>query len=147
MRVFFFLLVTSLIVLPIDAESVQVHAVVKLVSLERVHDACGSAREFDACTRFVAYRLDVTCASRKMEAVVTFRPIIFLYNIQQLSHEQCHIEDIRKFAAAYVTDIEQETFETDSQCRAEAQREMDSFPARMLGFATRSNHERHPQLR
>ena len=123
-------------------------AVVKLMSLDRLHDTCASEREFDACTRFVAYRLDASCDSHgALRASVTFRPMIFLYNVQELTHEKLHIEDIRRFADAYVTDIEQKPFETESQCRDAAQLATDRFGATMQSFAMRSNLERHPSLR
>jgi len=149
MRATFFSLVAAFIVLPIGAAAVVVQpVVVKLVPLNRVHDACGSDREFDACTRFVAYELDASCDSHgALRASATFRPMIFLYNIQQLTHEKLHIEDIRRFADAYVTDIEQKSFETESQCHAAAQLAMDHFEATMRGFAERSNRERHRSLR
>ena len=117
------------------------------MSLDRVHNACGSDREFDACTLFVAYKLEANCFYRKIDVSVTFRPMIFLNNIQQLSHEWLHIEDIRSYAGAYVTDVEQKTFETESQCRTEAQLASDNFGATMRAFAERSNRERHPTLR
>ena len=148
MRATFFSLIAAFIVLPIAAAGVEVEpAVVKLVSLDRVHDVCGSA-ELDACTRFVAYRLDASCDSHgTLRASVTFRPMIFLYNVQQLTHEKLHIEDIRRFADAYVTDIEQQPFETESQCRVAATITMDHFGSAMQSFAVRSNLERHPLLR
>lgn len=149
MRATFFSLIAAFIVLPIGAQSVRVEpAAVKLVPLYRVHDACGSDREFDACTRFVAYRLDAACDSHgSIRASVTFRPMIFLYNIQQLAHEQLHVEDIRRFADAYVTDIEQKSFETEWRCHDAAQLAIGQFEATMRGFAERSNRERHPSLR
>jgi hypothetical protein len=149
MRVTFCSLIAAFIVLPIGAAEVVVQpVVVKLVPLARVHDACGSDREFDACTRFVAYELDASCDSRgALRVSATFRPMIFLYNIQQLTHEKLHIEDIRRFADAYVTDIEQKPFETESQCRDAATIAMDHFDATMQSFAVRSNLERHPLLR
>jgi hypothetical protein len=148
MRVTFFSLIAAFIVLPIATAGVVVEpVVVKLVSLDRVHDVCGSG-VLDACTRFVAYRLDAACDSHgTLHASVTFRPMIFLYNIQQLTHEKLHIEDIRRFADAYVTDIEQKPFETESQCRDAATIAMDHFDATMQSFAVRSNLERHPLLR
>jgi hypothetical protein len=149
MRVTFFSLIAAFIVLPIAAAGVVVEpVVVKLVSLNRVHDVCGSGYEIDACTRFVAYRLDASCdPHRALRASVTFRPMIFLYNVEQLTHEKLHIEDIRRFADAYVTDIEQKPFETESQCRDAATIAMDHFGATMQSFAVRSNLERHPLLR
>jgi hypothetical protein len=149
MRVTFLSLIAAFIVLPIAGAGVVVEpAVVKLISLDRLHDVCGSDRELDACTRFVAYRLDASCDWHgALRASVTFRPMIFLYNIQELTHEKLHIEDIRRFADAYVTDIEQKPFETESQCRDAVTIAMDHFGATMQGFAVRSNLERHPLLR
>ena len=147
MRVTFLSLIAAFIVLPIAAAGVVVEPVtVKLVSLDRVHGVCGS--DVDACTRFVAYRVNASCDSHgALRASITFRPMIFLYNIQELTHEKLHIEDIRRFADAYVTDIDQKPFETDSQCRDAAMIAMGRFRVTMQGFAVRSNLERHPSLR
>jgi hypothetical protein len=120
---------------------------IRLVPLQTVHNACGAAGEYDACTRFVAYRLDAVCTGGRVRATVTFRPLIFLYDIHQMTHEKLHIEDIRRFADAYVTDIEQKAFETDSQCCAEMFSAIGNFDATMRAFAERSNLERHPELR
>jgi hypothetical protein len=142
-------MIATLIVLPNAAAGVLVEpVVVKLVSLDRVRAVCGTGRELDACTRFVAYRLDASCDPHgALRASVAFRPMIFLYNVQELTHEKLHIEDIRRFADAYVTDIEQKPFESESQCRDAATIAMDRFGATMQSFAMRSNLERHPLLR
>lgn len=117
---------------------------VTLTPLYRVHQACGAEGEFDACTLFVAYRLEARCFAQTITATVTFRPWILLHNMHQLSHEQLHIEDIRTFASAYVTDIEQISFETPSQCEDAATAASAGFGEKMREFARRSNAERHP---
>jgi len=116
---------------------------VKLVRLETIRDLCRPDGAADACTRFVSYRLEASCVARgdgrAIEAAVTFRPIILLANLHELSHEQEHIEDMRRFAAAYVTEIEQKTFESDARCRAEALVATARFGETMREFAARSN--------
>lgn len=114
--------------------------VVKLVSLQRVRDTCG---QFEACTVFVSYRLSAHCSTEKVEAAVTFQPMIFLHDLHALTHEQLHIKDIREFATAYVTDIEQKQFETDAQCRAEADLATAAFAGTMREFAQRSMRHLH----
>ena len=112
--------------------------IVKLVTLPQMHTFCGSAAEFDACSVFVSYHLTARCTDRKIEALATFRPMIFIHNIERLDHEQQHVEDIRTFAAAYVTDIEQKEYESESQCAAAARRAEVTFGERMKEFAARS---------
>jgi hypothetical protein len=124
---------------------------VSLVPLSIVHGVCGADGEYDACTRFVDYSLDARCTTRdgiaRTEASVAFRPWILLHNVHELSHEQLHIDDLRRFAAAYVTDLEQNTYESESDCEARAKAEMARFGETMREFAERSNLERHPSLR
>ena len=112
--------------------------VVKLVSLDRMHSVCGESHDFEACTVFVSYRLDAQCQSQKIEASVTFRPMILLHDGKAISHEYLHIDDFREYAAAYVTDIEQKRFETDALCRSDAQAAIDAFPEMMREFSKRS---------
>jgi hypothetical protein len=148
MRSTFLYLLVTLIVQQAAATGVLVQPPsVSLVPLHRVHEACGSEGDFDACTLFVAYRLEATCHGQSITATVTFRPLILLHNIHQLSHEKLHIEDIRGFATAYVSDIEQNAFETPSQCQAEALAAERRFAETMRGFARHSNAVRHPTLR
>ena len=112
--------------------------VVKLVSLDRMHSVCGEDHEFAACTLFIAYTLDAHCQSQRLEASVTFRPMILLHDGKALSHEYLHIDDFRDYAAAYVTDIEQKRFETDAQCQSDAQVAIDNFASTMREFSKRS---------
>ena len=116
---------------------------VKLVPLQTVHRACGADREFDACTVFVSYRLNAQCGAGKAEAAITFQPLILLHDLHALSHEHHHIEDLREFAAAYVTDIEQKRFETESQCRSQLDLAARGFAATMREFAARSMRHIH----
>jgi hypothetical protein len=112
--------------------------VVKLVPLQTVHGACGADHHFEACTVFVSYHLNTQCSAGKAEATITFQPVILLHDLHALSHEQHHIEDMRDFAAAYVTDIEQMRFETESQCRSKLDLATTSFATTMREFAKRS---------
>ena len=129
---------------------VQPPTAVLVSTLEKLHALCGPDGEFDACTRFVAYRLQATClpqgASASINASVTFKPLIYLYNIRQLPHEQLHIDDIRGFAASYVAEIESLRFASREQCEAEALQAVGEFGTTMRQFAIRSNRLRHPSL-
>jgi hypothetical protein len=133
------LFVSAFIVLPIGAQSVIVQPpLVKAVSLPWVHTACGDGADFDACTQFVAYRLNASCDGSKIHASVTFRPLIFVYNFQQMTHEWAHIDDVRTYCAGYVNDLEQRRFETESECRDAATLASATFGERMREFAGRS---------
>jgi len=116
--------------------------VVKLVSLDRMHSVCGEG-QLDACTLFVSYELDAHCDAQKLEASITFRPVIVIHDSKALQHEYLHIDDFREYAAAYVTEIEQKRFESDAQCRSGAQEAMDNFGATMRVFSTRSMNHIH----
>ena len=117
--------------------------VVKLVSLDRMHSMCGQDHKLDACTVFVDFALKAECRSQKLEASVTFRPMIVLHDGKALRHEYLHIDDFREYASAFVTEIEQKRFESDAQCRSDAQAAMDNFPATMRVFSTRSMNHIH----
>ncbi|HEY8849212.1 MAG TPA: hypothetical protein VIO12_07960, partial [Thermoanaerobaculia bacterium] len=57
-----------------------------------------------------------------------------------------HIDDIRRFASAYVRELEERTFVTADQCDAETLRLVGGFGETMREFADRSTRERHPLL-
>ena len=112
--------------------------VVKLVSLDRMYSVCGHEHELNACTVFASYALHAECQSQKIEASVTLRPVIIVHDGKSLSHEYLHIDDFREYAESYVTDIEQKRFETDAQCRSDANAAIANFPETMREFSKRS---------
>lgn len=116
---------------------------VRLLPLQTIHALCGTAGEYDACTRFVAYRLEASCSGRHAVAAATFRPLIFLYNIHELSHEYEHIEDIRAFAERFVTNVEQRTFDSETECRDEMRLATTEFAERLAAAATDSVRRLH----
>ncbi len=138
MRVLFILL---------QAVIVQPPSTTIVANLPGLHDVCGSAANYDACTLFVAYRLNVTCREAQMNASVTFKPMVFLYNLGQLPHEQLHIDDLKRFASQYVGGLEARTFASNTECEEESIRLAAGFGSKMREFALRSNLERHPILR
>ena len=111
---------------------------VKLVSLDRMHSVCGEDGRIDACTLFDSSTLNVECQSQRVEASITIRPTIVVHDGKRLTHEYLHIDDFREYAAAYVTVIEQKRFETDAQCRSDALKAVQTFPATMREFSKRS---------
>ena len=82
-----------------------------------------------------------------MNASVTFRPMIFVYNIRQLPHEMLHVDDVRVFSSQYVNQIESVPLKSDQECREQSIRLAAGFGDRIREFALRSNLERHPILR
>ena len=132
----------------LQAVIVQPPATTIVSSMQRLHDICGPG-SLDACTRFVGYRLDVQCATRDgvpaMNASVTFRPIIFVYNIQKMPHEMLHVDDVRQFSTQYVDAITSVAYKSDEDCHQDSIRLESLFGDRFREFALRSNVERHPQ--
>jgi hypothetical protein len=114
----------------------------------RLHDVCPSDGDFDACTRFVAFRLTASCSPRRegewaIEASAAFRPWIFAWNLASIPHEQLHIADIRESAERYVDALMQKSFTSQSACEAAALSASSSFEEKMREFARRSNERRH----
>jgi hypothetical protein len=127
---------------------VVVQPLLKVVSsAQRLRDVCTSDGEFDACTRFVAFRLNASCARSverwSIEATATFRPWIFLYNLGSLRHEQLHIDDIRTYTERYIAELGREQFSSLETCDAAALAAAAGFEQKMREFAARSNAERH----
>lgn len=112
---------------------------------------CGVGGDLEACTRFIAFRLEATCAPSAegwvMRATATFRPWIFLKNIAQLTHEREHIGDVQRSVAAHAAALEGLSFAGDEECRARSVQEAMRFGEVMRIFARQSNEARHPVLR
>ena len=111
---------------------------------------CGGER-VEACTHFVAYRLNATCAPSPggfaMRAAATFRPWIFLAGPEHLAHERDHIEDLRRSVASYAAALEALTFADAPPCQARAVQETAAFEEVMRLLARQSNEERHGKPR
>ena len=115
---------------------------------KHLRESCGAGGVYDACTRFVAYRLRATCTpegqSWRIQAAATFRPWVFLRNMHSLTHEQEHVRDVRHSVEAHLGMLESMTFTSEAACQQTAFTEMGGFGARMRDFAAQSNAERHP---
>ena len=116
---------------------------------EQLMRMCAVSGTYDACTRFVAYRLEATCyeteARWSLDVSATFRPYIILYNIQQLAHEQQHISDVRRAVEQYLLHIANVPFESRGACEASAFTARETFGDRMRDFAAASNAALHPR--
>lgn len=114
---------------------------------ERLRDWCGAEGSYDACTRFVAFRLQASCVDGRIEATATFRPWIILRNNRSLAHEHDHIGDVRRSVEVFLTGLASRRFASDAECRAAVLEEREGFGDTMRGYALASNLERHPILR
>ena len=124
---------------------------IKIVSNgQMLRDVCASDVDFDACTRFVAYRLRTSCVLTNdrwtIDASATFKPWIVLHNLHSLSHEQLHIADVRTFIERYIDSLSRDPFEQRDACEASALTASSGFEATIRGFAVRSNALRHPNI-
>jgi hypothetical protein len=117
---------------------------------QHLRDWCGAPGEFEACTRFIGFRLEASCtpAGRQwiMEATATFRPWIFVRGSAHLAHEHEHIRDVERFTAEHVAGLRGLMFADADHCRQRSIHEAAQFGEAMRVFARRSNEERHPVL-
>ena len=117
-------------------------------TMQHLRDQCGAAGTYDACTRFVAWKLEANCERDGEEwlirAAARFTPWIVLYNVHQLSHELEHIKDVRQWTEAYAVGLERLRFASGAECRARTLQESDGFEATIRGFASASNALHHP---
>jgi hypothetical protein len=126
-----------------------------IVSIVPTHDRlvewCAASGAYDACTRFVAYRIEGECAgsgrSWTIDATASFRPFILLRNLHSLTHEKAHIEDLRTAVGIHMIGLRSLQFESHETCAARLVEEQRIFADRMRLFAEASNLQRHSSLR
>jgi hypothetical protein len=114
---------------------------------EQLHERCGAEGNFDACARFIAFRLRAQCSMRDgiwtLTGSATFRPWITLYNIRQLPHEQEHIRDVRALVASHIAELEAIAFADEQSCHIAADLAGGTFGDKMAEFAAASNQRMH----
>lgn len=120
-------------------------------TMQHLRDSCAIGGLYDACTRFVAFRLQATCApendSWRMHATARFRPWVFLRNMHSLPHEQEHVRDVKASVEGLVAGLEAATFDSRTGCHQRAFEEMAAFGELLRRFAAQSNAARHPLTR
>lgn len=124
------------------------HPTIRLVaSVKQMRDHCGLDGTYDACTQFVAYRLDAECSDARIRASVAITPLIVLYNMNSLPHENNHIDDMRGSLSRFVHALEGRTFDSDAVCRDAAAAVMQDFSSTVRRFARESLALRDPTLK
>ena len=117
-------------------------------TLQHLRDLCGGSVSYDACTRFVAYRLTASCAPDgekwRAHTSATFTPWIALWNMHQLAHELDHVADIRQFVMDRLNTIEASVFDAQADCEQRTIVEQKSFEQTLRDAAMKSNALRHP---
>lgn len=129
-------------------ERVSVETPIVTIAPTRAHlrEWCGAAGNYDACTRFVGFRLRTSVAGDgRILASATFRPFIVLRNLDSLPHEHLHIDDVRRSASALVAELAALRFASAEEAQARAVVEEAAFEERMREFARESNRRRHGQ--
>lgn len=120
-------------------------------SLKQMRERCGVDGVYDACTRFVAYRLDATCAADgglwRMQAAAKFTPFVVLLNIRSLPHEKEHIGDMLVALRGYVDALERNRFDSETACHEIAVLQMNAFESTIRAFASESTLLRDPTLK
>lgn len=136
-----------------DADDVRVlPPLVRLVSSPaELRERCPTEGKYDACTRMIGYRLEAACAAGNggwtIDAAATFQPYMFMQKLRFVTHENDHVQDIRRSLERHVTGLESLQFATADACEARVLRERRGFGPLMSAFALESNLSRHPQLR
>lgn len=125
---------------------------VRLVSSPaELREKCPTEGKYDACTRMIGYRLDAVCARTNggwtIDATATFQPYMFMQKLRYVTHENDHVQDIRRSIERHVAGLESLQFATADACEARVLRERGGFGPLMSAFALESNLTRHPQLR
>jgi hypothetical protein len=114
----------------------------------RLREVCPADGEFDACTRFIAFRLTASCSVRdgrqwSMDASATFTPWIVAWHLSSIPHEHLHIGDIHESAERYIDALMQQSFVSKMACESEALAAANTFEGSMRTFARLSNEKRH----
>ena len=120
-------------------------------TMQHLRDACAGTGKYDACTRFVAYRLEASCVPADgdtwtAQTQATFTPKVLLYDIHSLPHELEHVGDVHDFVLAYLQSVEAMRFSSEADCRQRALMEQKTFEGTLRDAANRSNRLRHPQV-
>jgi hypothetical protein len=117
-------------------------------TMQHLRDLCGVPGSYDACTRFVAWKLEASCErdgdTWRMRATASFTPWIVLYNIHELSHELDHVRDLRTWAGDFAGALEQLRFDSSLRCQEKILQERGGFEKTIRGFAAASNAIRDP---
>jgi hypothetical protein len=146
-----FILLHSLSVLSSEGVNVEQPMMTLAPTNDRLREWCGAGGTYDACTRFVAYRLEASCVAGaddwRIEVTARFRPWILIRNPESIPHEHEHVGDVRRSAEVFVFGLRSLRFESAAACEAKALSEAASFGDAMRGWALQSNLERHPILR
>ena len=136
-----------------DVDRVRVlPPLVRLVSSPaELRALCAAEGKYDACTRMIGYRLEAACAPAgdrwTIDAAASFQPYMFMQKLRFVTHENDHVQDIRRSVERHVTGLESLHFPTAGACEARVLRERTGFESLMAAFALESNLSRHPQLR
>lgn len=108
---------------------------------------CRTGRPIFACTDFVGLRLDCGCraagAQWRLEARAQVIPFVYLWDVQQLTHERMHVADVRHDLITYLQRLTVRRFETAAACEAEARDAAASFPRKLNWSLVASNRLRH----
>jgi hypothetical protein len=120
-------------------------------SAAHLREFCAADGSYDACTRFVAFRLEGACFASgdawRASGTATFRPFIVLRNLRSSSHEMLHVEDVQRSVDLLLVGLAETRFDSESACNARVATETGAFGRTMQRFALESNLARHDAVR
>lgn len=116
----------------------------------RLTDVCRlNGNHITACTLFVGYRLEGRCRPKasmwSAEVSARFTPMVYLGDIQSMTHERDHIEDVRFSLGEYLQLLERREFSSFDDCHHAVVQEAERFEETLRGFARESTRKRHPK--
>jgi hypothetical protein len=120
-------------------------------SAGHLRELCAAEGNYDACTRFVAFRLEAGCFPSgdewRASGTATFRPFIILRNLGSATHEMLHVDDMRRSVDLLLVALTEARFRSRNACAARVAMEEGAFGSTMQRFALESNLARHDALR
>lgn len=134
-----------------DTDGVRVREpMVRLVRPVELPLHCGNGANIQACTTFVAQRLECECSSTeggwRIDAHAQFIPVMFVTGPVWVRHENDHVADVRGRVESHLQNLAMRRFEAFDECQVAADRERNGFPELMNQFKLESNLAFHPQL-
>jgi hypothetical protein len=154
MRIFLaaaFIVLHSLVANGSERVTIEKPIVSIAASSAHLREFCGAEGNYDACTRFVGFRLEAVCFSSgdvwRAGGTATFRPFITLRNLDSTTHELLHVEDMRRSVELLLVELTETRFESEPACNTRVASETGAFGRSMQRFALESNLARHDAVR
>lgn len=127
-------------------ETLRIHVLVRWLNHDDLRKFCGMHSR--ACTTFIGKRLEGSCfahsgawrinSSASLVAVMTLPKARTAHDLEERTHEDFHVLDIREAVGDHLEDLRSREFSTEVDCRRASVEATNSFPDRVSAFARSS---------